>query len=171
MGELRLPRTVNVQENITMAKSGLIELRSKSAAAGDVARRPRVATNLTAQPHYQKIQSTTAEDALSRSNDGGKIIRLHTRPVASREKPTLPIWDKDGECNVIRFSQAAPVKSALQRGGKTAKSQSKLLPSANNWNAGDYNHRMLENALAAAVLIVLVISGQAIFSTLLATIP
>ena len=117
------------------------------------------------------IASTTAEDALSRSNDGGKIIRLHTRPVASREKPTLPIWDKDGECNVIRFSQVAPVKSALQRGGKTAKSQSKLLPSANNWNAVDYNHQMLENALAAAVLIVLVISGQWIFSTLLATIP
>ena len=170
MGELRLPRTVNVQENITMAKSGLIELRSKSAAAGDVARRPRVATNLTAQPHYQKIQSTTAEDALSRSNDGGKIIRLHTRPVASREKPTLPIWDKDGECNVIRFSQVAP-GSALQRGGKTAIPQSKLLPGANDWNAGDYNHPMLENTLAAAVLIVLVISGQWIFSTLLATIP
>jgi hypothetical protein len=151
-----------------MAKSGLIDLRSTSAA-GDVARRPRVATNLTAQLHYQKTHSTT--DALSPSNGGGKIIRLDPRAVASREKPTLPMWDKDGECNVIRFSHVAPVKSALQRGGKAAKSRSKLLPSTNNWNAGDYNHRMLENALAAAVLIVLVLSGQWIFSALLATIP
>jgi hypothetical protein len=152
-----------------MAKSGLIDLRSKSAATGDVAGRPRVAINLTAQPRYQKTHSTTMEDALSPSNGSGKIIRLHPRAVASRQKPTLPIWDKDGEYNVIRFSQVAPVKSALQRGGKTAKSQSKLLPGANNWNAGDYNHPMLENTLAAAVLIVLVISGQWILSTLLAT--
>jgi hypothetical protein len=153
-----------------MAKSGLIDLRSKSAAAGDVARRPRVATNLTAQPHYQKTHSTTAADALSPSNGGGKIIRLHPRPVASRERPTLRMWDKNRKYNVIPFSQVAP-GSALQRGGNTAKSQSKLLPSANNWNAVDYNHRMLENALAAAVLIALVISGQWIFGTLLATIP
>jgi hypothetical protein len=153
-----------------MAKSGLIDLRSKSAAAGDVARRTRVVTNLTAQPHCQKTPSSTAKDALSLSNAGGKIIRLHPRAVATRKNPTLPLWDKDGEYNVIRFSQVAP-GSALQRGGKTAKSHSKLLPSANNWNAGDYNHRMLENALAAAVLIVLVISGQWIFSTLLATSP
>jgi hypothetical protein len=154
-----------------MAKSGLIDLRSKSAAPDDVARRPRVATNLTAQLHYQKTHSTTTEDALSPSNGGGQIIRLDPRAVASREKPTLPMWDKDGECNVIRFSQLAPVKSALQRGGKAAKSRSKLLPSTNDWNAGDYNHQMLENALAAAVLIVLVLSGQWIFSALLATIP
>jgi hypothetical protein len=153
-----------------MAKSGLIDLRSKSAAAGVVARRPRVATNLTAQPHYQKTQSTTPEDALSRSNGGGKIIRLHPRAAASREKPTLPISDKDGQYNVIRISQVAP-GSALQRGGKTARSHSNLLPNANNWNAVDYNHQMLENALAAAVLIVLVISGQWIFSTLIATVP
>jgi hypothetical protein len=130
-----------------MAKSGLIDLRSKSAAAGDVARRPRVATNVTAQPRYQKTHSTTAEDALSRSNGGGKIIRLHPRPVASREQPTLPMWDKNGEYNVIRF------------------------PSTDHRNAVDYNHQMLENALAAAVLIVLVISGQWIFSTLIATVP
>jgi hypothetical protein len=153
-----------------MAKSGLIDLRSKSAAAGEVARRPRMAANLTAQAHYQKTHSTTAADALSPSNGGGKIIRLHPRPVASREQPILPISDKDGKHNVIRFSQVAP-GSALQRGGKTAIPQSKLLPGANDWNAGDYNHQMLENALAAAVLIVLVISGQWIFSTLLATVP
>jgi hypothetical protein len=145
--ELRLPRTVNVQENIAMVKSGLIDLLPKSAAAGDVSRRRRVATNLAAQPRYQKTHSTTAADASSPSNGGAKIIRLEPRTVASWEKPTLPIRDDDGEYNVIRF------------------------PSTKHRNAVDYNPQMLENALAAAVLIVLVISGQWIFSTLLATVP
>jgi len=153
-----------------MVKSRLIDLRPKSAAAGDVSRQRRVATNVTPLPRYQKTHSTTSEEIVSLSNGGAKIIRLEPRAVASWKKPTLPMRDKDGEYNVIRFPQVAP-GSALQRGGKTAKSHSKLLPSANNWNAGDYNHRMLENALAAAVLIVLVISGQWIFSTLLTTVP
>ena len=130
-----------------MVKSGLIDLRLKSAAAGDLVRRPMVATNLTAQPRDQKTHSTTSEEIVSLSNGGAKIIRLEPRTVASWEKPTLPMRDKDGEYNVIRF------------------------PSTNRRDAGDYNHRMLENALAAAVLIVLVISGQWIFSTLLATVP
>jgi hypothetical protein len=154
-----------------MAKSGLIDLRSKSAVPGDVARWPRVATNLTAQPHYQKTDSSTAEDTLSLSSGGGKIIRLYPRTVASREKAALPMWDKDGEYDVIRFSQVAPAKSALQRWGKTARVQPKLLTSPNSWGDDDYHHQMLENALAAAVLIVLVISGQWIISSLLAPIP
>ena len=99
-----------------MAKSGLIDLRSKSTAVGDVGRRPRVATDLTMWP--QKTHSTRAEDSLSLSNGGGKIIRLYPRAVASREKPALPMWEKNDEYNVIRFSQVAPVKSTLQRGAR-----------------------------------------------------
>ena len=151
-----------------MAKSGLIDLRSKSTAVGDVGRRPRVATDLTMRP--QKTHSTRAEDSLSLSNGGGKIIRLYPRAVASREKPALPMWEKNDEYNVIRFSQVAPVKSTLQRGGKTGKSQPELLTNPNSRGDDDYHHRMLENALAAAVFVVLVISGQWIFSTL-ATVP
>jgi hypothetical protein len=61
----------------------------------------------------QKTHSTRVEDSLSLSNGGGKIIRLYPRVVASREKPALPMWDKNGEYNVIRFSQviAAEAKS------------------------------------------------------------
>jgi hypothetical protein len=152
-----------------MAKSGLIDLRSKSTAVGDVGRQPRVATNLTVRS--QTTHSTRAEDSLSLSNGGGKIIRLYPRAVASREKPALPMWDKNGEYNVIRFSQVAPVKSTPQRGGKTAKSQAEFLANPNSRVDYDYHHQMLENGLAAAVLVVLVISGQWILSTLLATIP
>ena len=151
-----------------MAKSGLIDLGSRSAAAGDVGRRPRVATNLTVRP--QKSHSTTAEDSLLLSNGGGKIIRLYPRAVASRAKPALPMRDKNGEYNVIRFCQIAPVKSTLQRQGKTAKSQPDLLTNPNSRGDDDYHHQMLKNALAAAVSVVLVISGQWIFSTL-ATVP
>jgi len=147
-----------------MAKSGLIDLRSKSTAVGDVGRRPWVATDLTIRP--QKTHSTRAEDSLSLSNGGGKIIRLYPRAVASREKPALPMWDKNDEYNVIRFSQVAPVKSTLQRGGKTGKSQPELLTNPNSRGDDDYHHRMLENALAAAVLVVLLISGEWIISTL-----
>jgi hypothetical protein len=129
-----------------MAKSGLIDLRSKRAAAGDAGRQPRVATNLTMRP--QKTRSTTAEDPLSLSNGGGKIVRLYPRAVAPREKPALPMWDKNGESNVICFPEVPP----------------------NSRGDDDYRHRMWENALAAAVLLVLMISGQWIFSTL-ATIP
>jgi hypothetical protein len=85
--------------------------------------------------------------------------------------PALRMWDENGEYNVIRLSQVAAVKTALQRRGKTAKFQPKLLTSPNNWSDDDYHHRMLENALAAAVLIVLVIFGQWILSSLLAPIP
>ena len=130
-----------------MVKSGLIDSRPKGTAAGDVSRQRRVATNVTPQPRYQKTHSTTSEEKISLSNGGAKIIRLEPRAVASWKKPTLPMRDKDGEYNVIRF------------------------PSTNHRNAVDYNHQMLENALAAAVLIVLVISGQWIFSTLLTTVP
>jgi hypothetical protein len=99
------------------------------------------------QPRYQKTHSTTLEEEVSPINGGAKIIRLEPRAVASWEKPTLPMRDEDGEHNVIRF------------------------PGTNHRNAIDYNHRTLENALAAAVLTVLVISGQWIFGTLLATGP
>ena len=92
--------------------------------------------------------STTAEDSLSLSDGGAKIIRFYPRAVASREKPGVTMWDKNAESNVIRFPQVPP----NSRGGD------------------DYHHRMLENALAAAVFVVLVISGQWIFSTL-ATVP
>ena len=147
-----------------MAKSGLIDLRSKSTAVGDVGRRPRVARNLTVQP--QGTHSTTGEVSISLGDGGGKIIRLYPRAVASREKPALPMWDKNDEYNVIRFSQVAPVKSTLQRGGKTGKSQPELLTNPNSRGDDDYHHRMLENALAAAVVVVLLISGEWIISTL-----
>jgi hypothetical protein len=152
-----------------MAKSGFIDLRLKSTVVGDIGRRTSVTTNLTMRP--QKTHSTRAEDSLSLSNGGGKIIRLYPRAVASRKKPALPMWDKNGEYNVTRFAQVALVKSTLQRGGRTAKSQPKLLTNPDTRGDDDYHHRMLENALASAVLVVLVISGQWIFTTLLASIP
>src|SRR5262249_60874218 len=93
-------------------------------------------------------------------------IRLYPRAVTSREKPALPMWDKNGEYNVIRLSQVSPVKSTRQRRGETGKSQPELLTNPNSRGDDDYHHQMLENALAAAVLVVLVISGEWIISTL-----
>jgi hypothetical protein len=148
-----------------MAKSGLVDSRSRTAAAAHVGR-SRVATNLTARP--QVINSTAAKNL---SGDGGKIIRLYPRAVAFRENPALPMEDKKGEYNVIHFPYVAFVKSTRQRAGKIAKSTPEIVTNRNSRVDDDYPHRMLENALAAAVLVVLVISGQWIFSTLLATFP
>ena len=150
-----------------MATSRQIDSRSISAAADDVGRR-RIAANLTLRP--QGINSTIADHSLSLSDGGGKIIRFYPRAVASQGQPALPMSDRNGEYNVIRFPHAASARSALQRWYETAKSSSAHVKSHNIQGDDDYNHRMLVNALAAAVLIMLVISGEWMFSTL-ATIP
>jgi hypothetical protein len=78
--------------------------------------------------------------------------------------------DRNGEYNVIRFPHAASAKSALQRWDETAKSSPEVIKTYSIQVDDDYDHRMLVNALAAAVLVVLVISGEWIFSAL-ATMP
>ena len=143
-----------------MAKSGLIESRSKRAA-GEVGRRPRVARNLTVQP--QGTHSSTGEVSIS-LGDGGKIVRLYPRAVAFRQNPMLSNWDKKGEYNVIRFPQVAWVKSRLQRGRQTASPE--IVTNCNGVGSRDHHQRMRVNAFAALVLVVLVISGEWIFSTL-----
>jgi hypothetical protein len=140
-----------------MAKLGLIESRSKRAA-GEVGRRPRVARNLTVQP-----QGTQGEVSISLGDGGGKIVRLYPRAVAL-QNPTLSNWDKKGEYNVIRFPQVASVKSRLQRGRQTATPE--IVTNCNGGGNDDHHQRMRVNAFAAAVLVVLVISGEWIFSTL-----
>ena len=96
------------------------------------------------------------------SDGGGKIIRLYPR-ATFRDKPALPVRDK----NVIRLSQIA---SMPQKGGKAANPQPELVTNRNGRRNDDYHHRMLENALAAAVLAVLVISGNWIVR-ILAAVP
>ena len=150
-----------------MATSGQIDSRSISAAADDVGRR-RIAPNLTLRP--QGINSTTADHSLSLSDGAGKIIRFYPRAVASQGQPALPMSDRNGEYNVIRFPRAASGKSTLQRCGKTAKSSPELGKNHGIQGDDDYDHRMLVNAIAAAVLVMLVISGEWMFSTL-AAIP
>jgi hypothetical protein len=147
-----------------MAISGQIDSRSISAA-DDVCRR-RIVAKLMLRP--QRINSTTAGDSLSLSDGGAKIIRFY--PRASQGRPALPMSDRNGEYNVIRFPDAASAKSALQRWDETAKSWPELVKTHSIQGDDDYDHRMLVNALAAAVLVVLVISGEWIFSAL-ATIP
>ena len=146
-----------------MAKSGQIDSRSISAAADDVDRH-RIVANRTLRP--QRTNSTTADDPLSVSDGSGKIIRFYARAVASRGQPALPMSDRKREYNVIRFPRAASAKPTLQRFGETGKSSSAHVKSRNIQGDDDYNHRMLVNALAAAVLIMLVISGEWMFSTL-----
>jgi len=150
-----------------MATSGQIGSRSISAAGDDVGRR-RIAANLTLRP--QGINSTTADHSLSLSDGAGKIIRFYPRAVASQGQPALPMSDRNGEYNVIRFPHAASARSALQRWDETAKSSPELIKTHSIQGDDDYDHRMLVNALAAAVLVVLVISGEWIFSAL-ATMP
>ena len=100
-----------------MATSGQIGSRSISAAGDDVGRR-RIAANLTLRP--EGINSTIADHSLSLSDGGGKIIRFYPRAVASQGQPALPMSDRNGEYNVIRFPHAASAKSALQRWDETA---------------------------------------------------
>jgi hypothetical protein len=150
-----------------MAKSGQIDSLSVSAAADDVGRY-RIAANRTLRP--QRTNSTTANDSLSVSDGGGKIIRFYPRAVASQGHLALPMSDRRGEYNVIRFPRAASAKPTLQGFAATAKSLPAHVKSHNIQGDDDYNHRMLVNALAAAVLAILVISGGWMFSTL-AAIP
>ena len=150
-----------------MAKSGQIDSRSINAAADDVSRH-RIAANRTLR--RQRTNSTTADDSLSLSHGAGKIIRFYPRAVASQGQPALPMSDRKDEYNVIRFPRAASAKPTLRRCGETAKSSPVHVKSHSIQGDDDYNHRMLVNAIAAAVLIMLVISGEWMFSTL-ATIP
>ena len=150
-----------------MARSGQIDSRSISAAAADVGRH-RITANRTLRPQW--TNSTNADDSLSLTDGGEKIIRFYPRAVASQVQPALPMSDRKGEYNVIRFPRAASAKPTLQRCGETAKSSSAHVKSHSIEGDDDYNHRMLVNAIAAAVLIMLVISGEWMFSTL-ATIP
>jgi len=118
----------------------------------------RVATHLMMRPYETNlIKRKTPSDG------GGKIIRLYPRAIAFRDKPALPVRDK----NVIRLPQIA---SMPQEGGKVANPQPELVTNRNGRRNDDYHHRMLENALAAAVLAVLVISGNWIVS-ILAAVP
>ena len=96
--------------------------------------------------------------------DGGKIVRLYPRAFAFQQNPRLSNWDKKGEYNVIRFPQVASVKSRLQRGRQTATPE--IVTNRNGGGNDDHHQRMRVNAFAAAVLVVLVISGEWIFSTL-----
>jgi hypothetical protein len=148
-----------------MARSGLIGSRSESTADAHVGR-PKVARNLKARS--QSTNSAPAENALSRTDDGGKIIRLYPRAVDFRENPALP--GENREYNVISFPHVASVKSTRQRAGKPAKPTPEIVTDRNRRGDEDYHYRMLENVLAAGVLVVVVISGDWIFSTL-ATIP
>ena len=145
-----------------MATSRQIDSRSISAAADDVGRH-RIAANRALRP--QRTNSTTADDSLSLSDGTGKIIRFYPRAVASQGQPALPISDRKGEYSVIRFRRAALAKSGLQS-GETAKSSPGLVKDRSIQVDNDYDHRMLINALAAAVLAMLVISGEWMFSTL-----
>jgi hypothetical protein len=99
-----------------------------------------------------------------------KIIRFHPRAVAFQGRPALPMSDRKDEYNIIRLPRAASAKPPPQRWGETAKSSLELVKNHNIQDDEDYDHRMWVNALAAAVLVILVISGEWMFSTL-AAIP
>jgi hypothetical protein len=150
----------NVQENVATAISGLIDSRSKSAASDPERRQQGCHAPDDAALRDQLDQ---AEDSLFPSDGGGKIIRLYPRAIAFRHKPAVPVRDK----NVIRLPQFA---SMPQKGDKVANAQPELVTNRNGRRNDDYHHRMLENALAAAVLAVLVISGNWIVR-ILAAVP
>jgi hypothetical protein len=141
-----------------MAKSGLIEPRR---AAGEVGRRPWGRK----EPDGAASRDPDHRGSLNIARDGGgKIVRLYSRSVAFQQNPPLSKWDKKGEYNVIRFPQVASVKSRLQRGRQTATPE--IVTNCNGGGNDDHHQRMRVNAFAAAVLVVLVISGEWIFSTL-----
>jgi len=125
-----------------MAKSGRAESQSISTVV-DAGRR-RIAMNLTLW--RQRTNSTAADESLSASDGVEKIIRFYPRAVASRGQTALPMWD-----NVVPFPRATSAKHVKNR---TIQGDD------------DYGHRMLVNALSAAVLVALVVSGEWMFSTL-----
>jgi hypothetical protein len=156
----------DIQESVAMATSGQIDWRLISAAADDVGRR-RIAANLRLRPPPTKA---TADGSLSLNDGGVKIIHFYPRAVAPQGQLALPMSDRKGEYNVIRFPHAASSKSTVQRSDERAKSWTELVKNHSIQGENDYDQRMLVNALAAAVLAMLVISGEWIFSTL-ATMP
>jgi hypothetical protein len=136
-----------VQENVAMPKSGQKETRwNCTANDGD---RSSISINRTLWP--RRANSAAADESLPLSRGGGKIVRFYSRPVASQTRPAFPIWDRNGKDNVIPFPHAASV----------ARVEIRSIQGDN-----DYHYRMLVNALAAAVLVVLVVSGEWMFSTL-----
>jgi len=107
----------------------------------------RVATHL-----MMRLYETNSIKRKTPSDGGGKIIRLYPRAIAFRDKAALPVRDK----NVIRLPQIA---SMPQKGARQQTRSQRLSPIAIVGVNDDHHHRMLENALASAVLAVLVISG------------
>ena len=102
----------NVQENVATAISGLIDSRSKSAASGAERRQQGCHA---ADDAALRDQLDQAEASLFPSDGGGKIIRLYPRAIAFRDKPALPVRDK----NVIRLPQIASMSQKGQ-GSKPA---------------------------------------------------
>jgi hypothetical protein len=99
----------------------------------------------------RRANSTAADESLPLSRGGGKIVRFYSRPVAFQTRPVFPMCDRNGEDNVIPFPHAASAAHVKIRGIQ---------------GDNDYHYRMLVNALAAAVLVALVVSGQWMLSTL-----
>jgi hypothetical protein len=132
------------------------------SAAPDEVRRRHLIKNL--MPPSQQTSSTTKDNSLPLIDGDRKVIRFRSYSAAFRQKSGLQTWDRLGESNVVRFrsrGHAFRPEPEPRRWNATGKSRIENIDKYEYASEGDddYRHRMLQNILAAVVLIALVIAG------------
>jgi hypothetical protein len=144
--------------------------RSVSTTPDEVRRR-HVSTSLMLPS--QQSRSTTKDNSLSLVDGDSRIIRLRAHGVAFRQNPSLRRSDGMGGSNVIHFhsrGNASRLESKLRSWNTAGKSPIENIDRHESASESDdnYRHRMLENILAAVVLLVLMISGYWVVNALAA---
>jgi hypothetical protein len=119
--------------------------------------RSSVATSM-----FQPKQPSMRQSESPLSDDDRKVIAFPVQDISFRQAPGLRSRDATGDAKFWR-RRHAPLSSK-----RTAKSheENSGKSKAATQNGDDHGHRMLENFLGAAALILLIIAGNWILSTL-----
>ena len=94
-----------------------------------------------------------------------KVIAFPVQGISSRLAPGSCSWDATGDSKLAHFRQRHHASPSSKRTAKSHEVNSGKTEAATQ-NDDDHRHRMLENCLAAAALIPLIIAGNWILSTL-----
>jgi hypothetical protein len=150
--------------------SKIKQIDSHSAGAGsDELRWRGSVVNLVLPPQQRTLRHSSASPV----DDNRKAILFHTDAGASRQTLSLRSWDTTGGSNVILFRAHHHGPRSWEA---TAKSHEENAIRSRKENFGkhegaiqgddDHGHRMFANLLAAAVSILLIITGDWMVSTL-----
>jgi hypothetical protein len=132
--------------------------RLKNAAASDAERR---------EQGCYAFDDAALRDQLNQAKDSERRRRKNHSPLSACDCISGQAGFAARDKSVIRLPEIA---SMPQKGARQQTRSQSLSPIAMVGVNDDYRHRMLENALASAVLAVLVISGIWIVS-ILAAVP